>query len=169
MLILDLRNNLGGYMDIFSKIAGMLVEKHSSNQVAYKSVTRDGTETLHYISDSVYDSYGFEKIIVLANEYTASASETLIGTMLDYDTQNKVSVIIEGQEKDGQAICKTYGKGIMQTTYGLIGGGAFKLTTARMLWPDGKTCIHNVGIKTSAENSVDAGENAINRAIEVLK
>ena len=47
---------------------------------------------------------------------------------------------------------KSYGKGIMQTTYvNTFGGGALKLTTAKLVWPDGKTCIHGVGITKSLE------------------
>jgi C-terminal processing protease CtpA/Prc len=70
-------------------------------------------------------------------------------------------------EKDESGNAITYGKGIMQTTYGLIGGGALKLTTARMLWPDGTTCIHGKGITTKAENQVEK-DQVLSRALEVL-
>ena len=70
-------------------------------------------------------------------------------------------------EKNADGVAKTYGKGIMQTTYELIGGGAFKLTTAQIMWPDNKTCIHKKGIIANQENAVEPSD-AISRAIAVL-
>ena len=56
----------------------------------------------------------------------------------------------------------------MQTTYPLLSGGALKLTTARIYWPDKKTCIHGTGVvQTNPLNQV-TDENAIARAIEIL-
>ena len=104
-------------------------------------------------------------IVVLADQNTASASECLIGAMIYYGgvfSQNKLVI-----EKGENGKTTTYGKGIMQTTYGFIGGGALKLTTARILWPDEQTCIHGKGIETISENQVNA-EDVISRALEVL-
>ena len=58
--------------------------------------------------------------------------------------QNDATDIILEQSKEG--VAKTYGKGIMQTTYKLISGGALKLTTAKIYWPDKTTSIHGVGV-----------------------
>ena len=63
----------------------------------------------------------------------------------------------------------TYGKGIMQTTYLLVTGGAFKLTTARILWPDRTTCIHEKGIIVDGLNATEIGESALIRASQILK
>ena len=103
-------------------------------------------------------------ISVIANERSASASECLIGALICYGDIFSADRLIIEKNLDG--VAKTYGKGIMQTTYKLISGGAFKLTTARILWPDG-TCIHGKGIYTSEENSV-LKEHAVERAISTL-
>ena len=81
---------------------------------------------------------------VLANENTASASECLLGVLVHYKEllKSESDVILE---KNAQNQYKTYGKGIMQTTYKLLSGGALKLTTAKIYWPDYKSSIHGVG------------------------
>ena len=64
----------------------------------------------------------------------------------------------------------TFGKGIMQTTYELRSGGALKLTTGQLYWPDALTTIHETGIKvadTTPQNLVAKGMG-IARAIEIL-
>ena len=55
----------------------------------------------------------------------------------------------------------------MQATYELISGGAFKLTTAQILWPDKTTCIHGKGILPLEENAVSKTD-ALSRAIQTL-
>ena len=78
-------------------------------------------------------------------------------------------VIVESIDKDGNPQYKTYGKGIMQTTYLLSSGGALKLTTAKLLWPDKKECIHKKGIATDIiENQVKTNLLAVHRAVEIL-
>ena len=64
--------------------------------------------------------------------------------MLDYGVIGYGNICLIS--KNG--VAKTYGKGIMQTTYPLSGGktDAVKLTTARIVWPKTQTCIHDVGI-----------------------
>ncbi len=167
-LILDLRDNGGGYMDILCEVAGLFVERDGNKQVISIAKDKyDKTENF-YIKNNLYDSYGFEKIIVLANENTASASEVLIGAMLDYDTQNKVTVVLDGHIKNEQTVYKTYGKGIMQTTYKNLDNSAVKLTTAQIFWPKSNISIHGVGITENTSTKVknatlgDAFEFAIN-------
>ena len=87
--------------------------------------------------------------------------------MLDYDKssgKNAVTVILSpsASKIDGVAVTeyKTYGKGIMQTTYtNVLTGEAFKLTTAVIRWPVSDICIHGVGV-TSALNQ-KLGRNAV--------
>lgn len=147
-LILDIRNNGGGYMSILSSVASHLInaEKGSKKLVQY-AVYNDGSKGSFY-SDAVdYSDYGFEKIIILANENSASASEALIGAVLDYDEDKIVNVILDSSTKDGEVVYKTYGKGIMQTTYKDVAfGGAIKLTTAKIYWPISNKSIHGAGV-----------------------
>lgn len=157
-LILDLRGNGGGYMDICQSVAKFFVPapENSFSLIAtaeYKKDPKtDKSKTEIFKSSAIeFGTYNYTKIIVLADENTASASEMLIGAMLSYDTQDKINVVLApSKDDDGQTVYKSYGKGIMQTTYvNTFGGGALKLTTARLVWPDGKTCIHGVGITKS--------------------
>ncbi len=158
-LILDLRGNGGGYVDICQSVAKFFVPapENSFSLIAtaeYKKDPKtDKSKTEIFKSSAIeFGTYNYTKIIVLADENTASASEMLIGAMLSYDTQDKIDVVLAPSKDDGQTVYKSYGKGIMQTTYvNTFGGGALKLTTARLVWPDGKTCIHGVGITKSLE------------------
>lgn len=170
-LILDLRGNLGGYMDVASLISGMLVEPKQDKQVYSITINRDGKEKHHTFSkDSVIDYSWFEKIIVLADVNTASASEVLIGAMLDYDDKNIVSVIIEGHTEGDQIVYRSRGKGIMQTTYKYNDGSAIKLTTSRVFWPKSRICIHGVGITTNTSAKVHnaVGMDALSYALNIL-
>lgn len=159
-LILDLRGNGGGYVDICQSVAKFFVPapENSFSLIAtaeYKKDPKtDKSKTEIFKSSAIeFGTYNYTKIVVLADENTASASEMLIGAMLSYDTQDKIDVVLApSKDDDGQTVYKSYGKGIMQTTYvNTFGGGALKLTTARLVWPDGKTCIHGVGITKSLE------------------
>ena len=159
-LILDLRGNGGGYVDICQSVAKFFVPapENSFSLIAtaeYKKDPKtDKSKTEIFKSSAIeFGTYNYTKIIVLADENTASASEMLIGAMLSYDTQDKIEVVLApSKDDDGQTVYKSYGKGIMQTTYvNTFGGGALKLTTAKLVWPDGKTCIHGVGITKSLE------------------
>ena len=78
-------------------------------------------------------------------------------------------ILSKSMDKDGNPQYVTYGKGIMQTTYRLDSGGALKLTTAKLLWPDKTTCIHKKGITTDiSENMVDDNIQALTRAVQIL-
>ena len=163
-LILDLRDNGGGSLDYLIEIGAMLIYNQGKNNtvIAYAH-RRNGNETFTTGQNKFYDN--LKEISIIANDGTASASECLIGAMLHYqDGFNKDRLIIEKNNK-GNAV--TYGKGIMQTTYWLAKGGALKITTGKMFWPDDKTSIHGVGITTTEQNSVESA-NALSRAIACL-
>ena len=153
-LILDLRNNGGGYMDILENIAAHFIDcEHGSKKLVSKAVYKDESESKFYSTSVDYSDYGFEKIVILANAGTASASEALIGAMLDYDVGKRVSVVLSASKKKdtGESVYKSYGKGIMQTTYvNPLGGDAIKLTTAKIYWPVSNLSIHDVGVCKSA-------------------
>ena len=103
-----------------------------------------------------------------ANGNSASASEALLGAMYSYGTLSYADVYLT---KLGDAAARTYGKGIMQTTY-TSGNGALKLTTAQIYWPNG-TCIHDRGVTEEdadesgcphavlASSNADAGNAAL--------
>lgn len=156
-LILDLRGNGGGYMDILENVASHFIcAKNGSEKLVSKAVYKDGKED-RFVSDSVdYEDYGFEKIIILANTGTASASEALIGAILDYDSNGIVSVVLSASlvadgNNETSYVYRSYGKGIMQTTYvNPVLGDALKLTTAKIYWPVSEITIHGTGVSKNS-------------------
>ncbi|HBF86683.1 MAG TPA: hypothetical protein DDW54_03280 [Clostridiales bacterium] len=154
-LILDLRNNGGGYMDIMQAVVPHFIDAAAgSRPLVSLARFKDGSEQ-KFRSESVdYSSYGFEKIVILANDGTASASEAFIGAALDYDAKKIVSVVLE--ESDYYGAYRTYGKGIMQTTFeNFATGEAIKLTTAKIYWPVSGECVHGAGITKNVERYSD--------------
>ena len=167
-LIFDLRANGGGYMDVLKEIVELLVK--AEGNIIYSHVKEKGKDTT-FTTRSKYDDF-LKHIVVLADGGTASASECLIGTMLSYGDKeggngfSASDVLVGYNARRGDY--STYGKGIMQTTYMLSSGGALKLTTAKIFWADGETCIHGVGVKPVSEANEITEENAISRAREIL-
>ncbi len=166
-LIFDLRNNGGGYMTKLSEIASYFIYADGGEKCLVATVKDKNGNVERFESTNNFFDASIEKITVLANENTASASECLIGAMLYYGRAfGRDGLIIE---KNSQGVAKTYGKGIMQTTFlNVYTGEALKLTTAYVFQPDGKTSIHGKGFTTIDENAVEKGF-AVTRAIEILK
>ena len=155
-LILDLRNNGGGYVDVMQEMAYVFVGDGDYMSAAMTARYKDGSETVFPVNASAQESCLFPSgcpLYVLANNGTASASEALIGVLVSNSVTSYENIYISDfsdeylqwsgmQNKN----CRTYGKGIMQTTYRyVVTGEAIKLTTAKIYWPNGK-CIHDVGL-----------------------
>ena len=143
-LLLDLRNNGGGQLDILTEIASMLC-KSAEGAFAVTEIEYRNESLSYRASRSDYRKYFSDesRIVVLANRNTASASEALLGAMLDYGTVGYDDVCLA--EIDG--VARTYGKGIMQTTYtNILTGEGIKLTTALIRWPQSGNCIQGRGI-----------------------
>lgn len=146
-LILDLRGNGGGFMHILQDISSYLIAcKDGSRECV--SIARDkyGKEEVFNSQPVKYHQYGIEKIAVLANSGTASASEVLLGALLDYNSN--LAIYVEPTNTANGKVYRTYGKGIMQTTFERVGGGAIKLTTAKIFFPKSDVSIHGVGVTT---------------------
>lgn len=127
-MILDLRNNGGGYVDSCVSVASEFLPKGSLVLIEQMG---DGTES-DYTTDSKPSIPAELPIVVLGNEGTASASEILIGALQYYERATFVGV-------------QTYGKGSMQIQPQLSNDGAVSVTIARWLTPAGEL-IHKVGI-----------------------
>ena len=119
------------------------------------------------ISEKKSDAARIElPMVILTNGYSASASEAFTGAARDYGVAVTVGT-------------KTFGKGIMQTTYPLANGGAFKLTTAKYYLPKGE-CIHQVGItpdyvvelpdgaESRPADMTDEQDTQLQKALEIL-
>ena len=177
-LILDLRDNGGGYVDIMCSVASHLVNVENGSEVPAIVVKDKYENTEIYNTTPVdYADYNFSGIVVLANDWSASASEALIGAMLDYDPNNIVKVVLEESQYE-PGVYKTYGKGIMQRTFpNLLKGDAVKLTVAKLFWPTSNLTIHGVGVTTNLNESFSqtkiynesAKNSCVSQAVQLLK
>ena len=171
-LVLDLRDNGGGFLHIMQSISSYFCKTSNENRPIV-AIADYGNRKENYRADgNYYDEYFGEdsRICVLADSSTASASEALMGAMLDYGAISYSDICLSKRS----GVAKTYGKGIMQTTFpfGLVHSDAVKLTTAKILWGSSQNCIHGRGIVeadgtlTVEENRF--GDNEINAAIAKL-
>lgn len=155
-IIVDVRNNPGGLLDKAVDITGYFVPKGST---AVKQEPKDGKEEiLKTTTDPLFPD---QKLIVLINNGSASASEIFAGAIQDL--------------KRGTILGETsYGKGTVQTLSELGNGASLKLTIAQWLTPNGRAIDKN-GIKPDVEvNLSDDDANAgrdpqIDKAKEILK
>lgn len=159
-LIIDLRDNPGGALDVVCDIADTILPEGLITYIEYKDGTRD-----EYKSD---DDEIDMPMAVLINENSASASEVLTGALKDY---GKATVI-------GKT---SYGKGVVQSVIPFRDGSGMSLTIARYYSPDG-VCIHGTGIEPDIDvdmpeeyanyyaSSVPRDEDTqLQKAIETLK
>lgn len=170
-LILDLRGNGGGYLSDLQSIASHLLRNAAGKSplVAYAQY-RSGKRVDYFAAANDYAEYFSQdsNIKVLADQNSASASECLIGAMIDYGTIGYGDIFL--RKDAGADGCATYGKGVMQSTFRSPDGGALQLTVAAIYWPNGN-CIHGRGI-TEADGAVGVeapllqtdGEDALLRA-----
>ena len=166
-LILDLRGNGGGYMDVLTEMASFFIDNGKEKNTVAIARAKTGKEQVFSTSEN--NAVSLREVVVLADGGSASASECLIGALLFYGVIDDAHLVLT--EENGRAA--TFGKGIMQTTYvNPSFGGALKLTTAYIYWPDGETCIHGKGIQTAeAQNRVPSqaeGDAQLLRAAEIL-
>ncbi|HOJ88685.1 MAG TPA: S41 family peptidase [Pseudothermotoga sp.] len=124
-LIVDLRDNPGGYLNSAIEVASYFIDKG----IVVKTKNAYGVEEVY---ESKGNNYPNVPIVVLVNGGSASASEILTGALKDYQIAK-----IVGQ--------KTFGKGSVQTGFPLSNGGTLYLTTAHYMTPSGKD-IHKIGI-----------------------
>lgn len=157
-LILDLRSDGGGYVNVMQEIAGAFAD--GEEKLAMVSRDKRGDSENFYCSKMTDVAKRISKdvkVSVLANSGTASASEALIGAMYCYGALKYEDIYLSDysdgylgwlKKHGGETkTCRTYGKGIMQSTFvNYSTGEALKLTTAKIFWPDGKTTIHDRGV-----------------------
>jgi len=123
-LVIDLRNNPGGDLDVVSAIADYFLPEC----VITYTENKQGKKEYIYSDEECVDM----EIVVLVNENSASASEILTGALKDWDKAEIVGT-------------KTYGKGIVQTIFSLGDGSGMSVTTSKYYTPGG-VCIHGIGI-----------------------
>ena len=131
-VILDVRDNPGGYLDTVVNIADYILPESTIVYISGKNEKKQ-----YFNSDSSSLSL---PCVVLINGDSASASEILAGSLHD---NSKATLVGE----------KTYGKGSVQQIIKLPVGGALKLTTAHYYTPSG-VCIDGTGVEPDIEVSL---------------
>lgn len=140
-IILDLRNNPGGFLDSAIQVSDLFLRK---GELIVYIKGRKGEEERKYYSQKEPVLSMDEKIVVLVNEGSASASEIVAGALKD----SKRAIIIG---------TKTFGKGSVQSIIDLDNEYALRLTTAYYYIPEGR-CIEGEGIVPDIEIEVSKEE-----------
>lgn len=150
-IILDLRNNPGGLLNISVNVASIFIEKG-------KIVTTKEKGKADVIFNARVNAYENIPLVVLVNKGSASASEIVAGAI-----QDRKRGILVGE--------KTFGKALIQSSYRLSDGSAMVLTIGEYFTPSGKN-INKVGltpdvlIEASKDETTDT---QLDKAISVLK
>ncbi len=153
-VVLDLRDNGGGYLDQAQAVAGIWLD----NQLVVSE--RQGGKEVDRLNSTGRPVLSDVKTVVLVNQGSASASEIVAGALKDHGVAELV----------GQ---KTFGKGTVQQLFDLPGGQKLKVTIARWYTPDGIN-ISDKGIKPDktvelSADDVNAGRDPqMKAAIEAL-
>lgn len=121
-LILDLRNNAGGYLNVAVDLADEFLD--DNKLIVYTEGMRSPTKRF---SSSRKGGFESGKLIVIINEGSASASEIISGAVQDWDRG-----LILGR--------RSFGKGLVQRPFRLPDSAMIRLTTARYHTPTGR-CI----------------------------
>lgn len=129
-IILDLRNNPGGYLISAVEIAEMIVPEGIIVQTMYRQSENNEV----FYSTLEEPKYEF---VVLVNENTASSSEILTGAMQD----SGIATVV------GET---TFGKAVIQEMFTLNSGDSFKITTGRYVTRNGRE-INGVGLEPDIE------------------
>lgn len=137
-LVIDLRDNPGGYISTLANIASYFLPENLS-VLTYED--KDGNK---YSAEKTNksDKYEFNSITILLNGSSASASEAFT-LCLDYYSEYLNDFQIVGE--------KSYGKGIAQTEVNLSNGGTIHYTFAKVYDPGGNVSIHKEGITPDKE------------------
>lgn len=150
-LVIDLRNNAGGYLSSASKVLSLFLNK---GDVIYQRNSSDIVEKV--LNDS--DKKITLPVVLLVNENTASSAEIFVSSLVD-----NLGVTVVGT--------KTYGKGTIQKMYELSDGRYVKFTVQEWLSAKGKK-VDGVGIIPDVLVQVDKNanfDNQLTKAIEVAQ
>lgn len=150
-LILDLRNNPGGYLQGSVDIAGSFMKKGSI------VVIEDGKGKRNEFKTDRNPTLEKYRVVVLINKGSASASEILAGAL-----KENLGIKLIGET--------TFGKGTIQEPLKINGGAGLHITTARWLTPKGNW-IHDKGLEPDIvveDNSQTTEDEQLQEAIKEL-
>jgi len=127
-LILDLRNNPGGLLDVAVDVGGKFIQE---GKIIVSTKGRVEGQNIEFKSRNKNNHLDYP-IVVLINGGSASASEIVAGALQDY----KRAILLG---------TKSFGKGSVQTVVPMPDGSAIRLTTSKYFTPNGRS-IHGLGI-----------------------
>lgn len=156
-VIIDLRQNPGGYLSQCVEIADMLL---GDSLIVYTE-SRNGEDEKFFSDAAKYDV----ELVVLVNNGSASASEILAGALKDHEAATLVGTT-------------TFGKGVVQIVKPYNESTGFKLTTSQYFTPNGDN-IHGIGIEPDVVVEMDESyyelemptkedDNQLQKAIEIM-
>ena len=119
-LILDLTDNGGGYMQIAAQIANEMLTK--GDLIVYTQGRKSPRQNLNADGSGTFKK---QKVVVMINQFSASASEILSGAIQDWDRG-----VVVGR--------RSFGKGLVQREFMLPDSSSFRLTIARYYTPSGR-------------------------------
>lgn len=138
-LIIDLRDNPGGWVEDAEKIGDIFLDAGTLCYLQYNDGSREYYKTKAGKTEL--------PLVVLMNENSASSSEILAGALKDRADATIVGV-------------QSYGKGIVQTVVGLDDGAGMQMTIAQYYTPNGNA-VHKVGITPDVEIKLPDGDNGM--------
>ncbi len=146
-IIIDLRNNPGGYVNVVVDIASHFIK---SGVIITMKDNQGFTKSTQVNPNGTFTDL---PIVVLVNQYSASGSEVLSGALQDYGRATIAGTV-------------TFGKGSYDSFFDLPDGSAIYLTIGRWLTPKGRE-IEGIGITPDVTLS-QTGDDAIKWAVDYL-
>ncbi len=156
-IILDLRNNPGGYLEVAHDIAGWFLEK---GQVVVTEDFGEGKEQEIYLAEGNAKLLTYP-VVILINKGSASGSEILAGALRD---NRGVKLIGE----------TSFGKGSVQELTELRSGSSLKVTIAKWLTPKGdfitdKGLEPDIIVEMTDEDYNSGLDPQLDKAVEIIK
>ncbi len=163
-VIFDLRGNLGGYLDTVCDMISYLVPTgHRLVSYAYKNMPEEITKTsddVDPVSGKISDHVLDLPMVVLCNEYTASAGEIFTAAIRDYRNDGLLNATVVGTT--------TFKKGVMQKGFLYSDGSSITFTVAYYAPPCGIN-YHGVGVTPDVQiQNTETEDLQLERALEEL-
>jgi carboxyl-terminal processing protease len=155
-MILDLRDNPGGYLEVAVDIAGWFLEK--GKLVAIEEFGSGERQEYHSPGPAKFSDY---KIVILINRGSASGAEILAAAL-----KENLGILLVGE--------KSFGKGSVQKLENLRGGSSLKITIAKWLTPSGKQISEqgltpDIKVRITEKDIEERKDPQLEKAIEILK
>jgi len=157
-IIIDLRNNWGGFLESSVDILSTILPK---NKVTVVTKGTNPRENMTFYTQKGTQNNVIIPIIILINSMSASASEITAGALQDYE---RALIVWE----------KSYGKGSVQTPFPLSDGSMIKITTAKWFTPNGRLIDEkwiepDIKINLTADDYKNTYDRQLDGAKKILK